>query len=77
MTLTDKSGDPVSDEALTGRLRHPMDEQLDHTIALREIGHGTYVGRVDHVRAGRWDVVVTRKSDKEAPFEATRRLWLR
>jgi nitrogen fixation protein FixH len=77
VTLADKTGAPVSSEALKGLLRHPMDEELDHTIALHAEGNGTYVGRVAHVRAGRWDVVVTRKTDKEAPFEAVRRIWLR
>jgi nitrogen fixation protein FixH len=77
VTIRDKAGKPVSGEALTGLLRHPMDEELDRKITLREVGAGTYVGHLDHVRVGRWDVVVKRKTTKEAPFEAERRLWLR
>jgi nitrogen fixation protein FixH len=77
VTLEDKSGNPVTGEALGGLLRHPMDEQRDQPIVLRETGNGIYTGRVAHVHAGSWYVIVSRKTDKEAPFEATRRLWLR
>jgi len=77
VTLADKRGAPVSSEALKGELRHPMDEERDRAIAFHARGNGTYVGRVPKVRAGRWDVIVTRKTDKEAPFEAVRRIWLR
>jgi len=77
VTLADKNGQPVSAEALKGELRHPMDEERDRAIAFHAQGNGTYVGHVPHVRAGRWDVVVTRKTQKEAPFEAVRRIWLR
>lgn len=77
VTLKDKAGKPVTGEALKGLLRHPMDEELDQPIALREVTAGTYVGQVGHVRAGSWYVVVTRRTHKEAPFEAVRRLWLR
>lgn len=77
VTLTDKSGTPVSAEALKGELRHPMDEERDRAIAFHAAGNGSYVGHVPHVRAGRWDVVVTRKTGTEAPFEAVRRIWLR
>lgn len=77
VTLTDKSGAPVSSEPLNGLLRHPMDEERDHAIVFREQGNGVYVGRIAHVQAGNWDVVVTRKNTREAPFEAERRLWLR
>lgn len=77
VTIHDKAGKPVSGEALSGLLRHPMDEELDRKIALKPVGDGTYVGHVPHVQAGNWYVVVTRKNTKEAPFEAERRLWLR
>jgi nitrogen fixation protein FixH len=77
VTIHDKDGKPVSGEALGGLLRHPMDEELDRSIALKEEGNGTYVGHLAHVGVGRWDVIVKRKTAKEAPFEAERRLWLR
>ncbi len=77
VTILDKAGQPVSGEALSGLLRHPMDEELDHKFALKAVGNGVYVGHVPHVQAGRWDVIVARKTAKEAPFEAERRLWLR
>ena len=54
--LKDKAGAPVSGEALTGELRHPMDEERDHAIAFQMQGQGIYVGHVPHVDAGRWDV---------------------
>ena len=77
VTLVDRAGKPVAGEALTGLLRHPMDEERDRLFALRETASGTYVGKVSHAEAGSWDVIVARKTAKEAPFEATRRLWLR
>ena len=76
VTVKNKAGAPVSSEALSGLLRHPMDEERDHAIAFHNEGQGVYVGHVPHVAAGRWDVVVTRKTSREAPFEATRRIWL-
>jgi len=77
VTLADKTGAPVSSEALKGLLRHPMDEELDRPVALHAEGNGVYVGRVAHIHAGHWDVVVTRKTEEDAPFEAVRRIWLR
>lgn len=77
VTLKDRNGTPVSNEALKGELRHPMNERLDHAIAFQSEGSGTYVGRVPHVVAGHWDVVVGRKTEKEAPFEVIQRIWLR
>ncbi len=74
--LKDKNGRPVTGEALKGILRHPMDEQRDRAFALRETGGGIYVGTIAQAQPGNWDVIVTRKSGKEAPFEATRRIWL-
>lgn len=77
VTVKDRYGRPVTGEALKGILRHPMDEQRDRGIALHEIGNGIYAGTAANVGSGTWDVIVSRNSDKEAPFEATRRLWLR
>lgn len=76
VTLKDRSGKPVRGEALKAILRHPMDEQRDRQIALHETGNGLYAGSVANVLPGSWDVIVTRKTAKEAPFEATRRIWL-
>lgn len=76
VTLKDRNGTPVTGEALNGILRHPMDEQRDRDIALRETAKGVYAGNAANVEPGNWDVVVTRKTGKEAPFEATRRIWL-
>lgn len=77
VTLVDKTGAPLSGMKLTGELRHPMDEERDHAIAFLAEGGGSYVGRVPHVGAGGWDVIVTSRSTREAPFEASRRIWLR
>ncbi|MDE3114532.1 MAG: FixH family protein [Pseudomonadota bacterium] len=77
VTLADKAGAPVAHEALSGLLRHPMDEQLDHPIAFVARGDGSYVGRVSGVGAGRWDVEVQSTTAQEAPFNADRLIWLR
>ena len=75
--LSDNVGKPITGKALTALLRHPMDKQRDRAVTLRETRNGIYVGRATQVQAGSWDVIVTRNTEKEAPFEAMRRLWLR
>ena len=77
VTIVDKTGAPVAREGLSGLLRHPMNEQLDHPIAFVAKGDGSYVGHVAHVGAGRWDVEVQSTTAKEAPFNADRLIWLR
>ncbi|MBU6471462.1 MAG: FixH family protein [Alphaproteobacteria bacterium] len=77
VTIADKAGAPVAHEAISGLLRHPMNEQLDRPIAFVARGDGTYVGRVSGVGAGRWDFEVERSTAKEAPFTADRLVWLR
>ena len=65
---------PLSGLALTGLLRHPVDEHLDRKLAFREVAAGLYEGRADHLQGGNWDVVA--RTERGAPFEASRRLWI-
>lgn len=74
--LADKRGAPLPGVELSGMLRHPMDEERDRAIAFEAEGGGGYAGRIAHVDSGSWDVVVTNRSVKDAPFEAKRRIWL-
>lgn len=73
--LANRSGAPLPGMRLSGILRHPMDEERDRAIVFEAMGSGTYVGRVAHADAGRWDVAVTARSGHEQ-FEAKRRIWL-
>jgi len=66
---------PQSGLTLTGLLRHPVDEHLDRKFAFREILPGHYQGRAFDLKSGNWDVVARTVSG--APFEASRRLWVR
>jgi nitrogen fixation protein FixH len=69
-------GAPQSGERLNGELRHPMDENRDKPLRLKETAAGRYEGEVAGIPAGTWDVVVTAVPG-QTPFEASRRLWLR
>lgn len=62
---------------LSGELRHPADAELDHPLKFAQVGSNTFVTRVKNVGAGAWDVIVNAHDEKNIPFEATRRLWLR
>ena len=78
VTVRDKTGAPVDGVALQGELRHPADSERDQALALRSIGQGVYrSATVKGVAPGVWDVIVRADKPKSAPFEASRRLWLR
>lgn len=75
VNLAKPDGAPETGLKLHGELRHPADEELDHTLRLTETAPGTYQAEISGVHTGAWDVVVE-TGDPQPPFEATRRLWV-
>jgi nitrogen fixation protein FixH len=73
--LTQANGQPETKTALHGELRHPADENKDRDLILKETQPGLYQTELSGVAPGSWDVLVS-NSDKAAPFEAVRRLWV-
>ena len=76
LALAAPDGTPERGLALHGELRHPMDENRDRAMTLKEVGAGLYQADIAGVAPGAWDVVVE-TADDQPPFEASRRLWLR
>jgi len=72
--LHHSDGTPETGVRLTGELRHPSDENRDQPLKFAQISSGLYQA---HVLAapGNWDVLVS--NTQGAPFQASRRLWLR
>jgi nitrogen fixation protein FixH len=69
-----KAGVLPADFSLTGLLRHPSDEELDHPLSFAASGPNRFVGHITGVRRGAWDVQV--KANGRVAFEASRRVWL-
>jgi nitrogen fixation protein FixH len=75
VSLRDSGGAPHTLAAASAELRHPSDENRDRRLALTQIAPGRYVADADGVPSGAWDVVITGRA-LDAPFEASRRLWV-
>jgi nitrogen fixation protein FixH len=76
VALRRPDGAPQTGLRLGGELRHPMDENRDRPLKLKEVAAGLYRAELSGVGAGKWDVVVATGHD-QVPFETSRRLWLR
>jgi nitrogen fixation protein FixH len=76
VTLRNAAGVPQSVSSLNGELRHPADENRDRMLRLVEHGKGNYEARLSGIGAGAWDVVVS-TPQRDIPFEASERLWVR
>ena len=72
--LRHRDGSPETGARLAGELRHPADENRDRALRFSEISSGIYQATVQ-AAPGNWDVLVS--NAQGAPFQATRRLWLR
>ena len=75
VALKQANGAPETAVTLHGELRHPADENRDRTLKLREVGGGLYEADLSGVRPGAWDVIVSTAAH-DAPFEASRRVWV-
>lgn len=76
VTLHRPDGSPVEHVVLAGELRHPADENRDRGFSLRETQPGMYQTDLDRVAPGAWDVLA-HGTENSAPFETSRRIWLR
>lgn len=74
VALRHRDGSPETGARLDGELRHPADENRDQPLRFSQISSGLYQATVE-AAPGNWDVLVA--NSKGAPFQATRRLWLR
>ena len=72
--LRHPDGSPETGALLAGELRHPADENRDRGLRFTQKSAGLYEATVP-AAPGHWDVLVS--NSKGAPFQATRRLWLR
>ena len=73
--LLQADGSPETKVSLSGELRHPSNENLDHALVLKEVSPGRYEADLAGVSAGTWDIIVSTAA-REAPFEVTRRVWV-
>jgi nitrogen fixation protein FixH len=72
--LRHRDGSPETDAQLAGALRHPADENRDRALRFSQISSGLYQATIQ-AAPGNWDVLVS--NAQGAPFQASRRLWLR
>jgi nitrogen fixation protein FixH len=72
--LRHRDGSPETGAHLAGELRHPADENRDRALRFSQISSGLYQATAQ-AQPGNWDVLVA--NAQGAPFQATRRLWLR
>jgi nitrogen fixation protein FixH len=72
--LRHRDGSPEMQARLAGELRHPTDEHRDRALRFSRISPGLYEATV-LAAPGHWDVLVS--NSEGAPFQASRRLWLR
>ena len=73
--LQQRDGQPQTRADMIGELRHPADENRDRVLRFSQISAGVYQAELTGVAPGNWDVLVSNKTG--APFQASRRLWLR
>lgn len=76
LTLTDRSGAPLSGLTLTGRLRRPTHEGMDQALTWEAEAGGRYVAVVTLPARGNWDLEVAADDGRNPPFEMKARLWL-
>jgi nitrogen fixation protein FixH len=72
--LRHRDGSPETGAHLAGELRHPADENRDRALRFSQIASGLYQATA-LAQPGNWDVLVS--NAQGAPFQASRRLWLR
>ncbi|MFP4518168.1 MAG: FixH family protein [Oceanicaulis sp.] len=75
VAVNDAQGDPVSNLALTGVLRHPANMQLDRALAFEELRPGVYAADAQDLDEGLWSLAA--EADGEVPFALERELWRR
>ncbi len=74
LDVKSRDGSPVAGLQIQGVLRHPSDAHRDRSLAFVDKGSGAYQTVLPHVAPGVWEVEVR---SPNAPFEASRSIWLR
>lgn len=63
--VTDKSGTPVTPDAVTFYVYRPSDAKQDFSLPMREVGIGTYTAEVTFPLLGLWDILVSVKNGED------------
>lgn len=72
----DRSGEPLSGLAFSGRLERPADQRQDKLISLGEQGHGAYRGEIAGVAPGQWELVLEGELQGKRVFLSRNRVIL-
>ena len=76
VSIRGADGTPRTGLIVEAVLRRPIDAEFDRTVALEDIGGGSYRGLAEDMAAGQWDVIAKATGDR-SPFEAERRVILK
>jgi len=68
--------EPLNGIQFTARLQRPVDKRLDHLASLHEVGQGAYVGELQDIESGQWDLVIEGVRDGDRLFRSSSRIWL-
>ncbi len=71
--LTDRSGQPVRQGLVTGRLQRPIRSDHDRSFLMNEIEPGRYQAKLAFPLPGAWDVKIEAKT-ADGPFRFNRRI---
>lgn len=73
ISVTDKTGEPVSDIDLIARFAHPVDSRRDIVLAMHPVARGVFSGS-GAVPAGRWRVDLDVSREGERMFRSQNRI---
>jgi nitrogen fixation protein FixH len=73
----DRAGARVVGLDVAARLQWPPDRRRDVALTLDEPAAGVYVGRVDDVAAGQWDLLIEARERGEVVYRSRNRIVLR
>ncbi len=76
ISVRDAQGRPVTGLAADARLAHPVDERLDHVIAVARNGAGQFHGE-SRAMPGQWELIVDLYRGKDRVFRSLSRVTLR
>lgn len=75
ISARDAAGAPITGLSAQARLAHPVDERLDHVVALDRVGAGLFHGRAV-AQPGQWELVVDLYRDGARVFRSRSRVTL-
>lgn len=76
-TVQDRDGQAIGGLSISGSLRHPVDEKLDHGLTFKEAAPGHYRARLAAPLHGQWNAVVEARRGNELVYRREQRLWLK